>query len=112
MIEVLTKASLFIIIIIMVYVLKSASFFKASDFKVVSRIVLNITLPCAVVSNFNKLKIDMSLLFLIIVGIVCNFIMIGTGYLAAYKNNDNEKAINMININYFCASFSNFNCFY
>lgn len=96
-IEVLTKAGVFIVIIVMGYLLKRVGFFKASDFKVVSRIVLNITLPCAVVSNFNKLKIDMSLLFLIIIGIACNFIMIGTGYLAAYKNNDNEKAFNMIN---------------
>lgn len=97
LIEVLTKASVFIVIIAIGYILKRIGFFKASDFKVVSRIVLNITLPCAVVSNFNKLEIDMSLLFLIIIGVLCNFIMIGTGYLLAYKNTDNEKAFNMIN---------------
>lgn len=96
-IEVLTKASVFILIIITGYLLKRVGFFETKDFKVISKIVLNITLPCAVVSNFNKLEIDISLLFLIIIGIICNFIMIGTGYLIAYKSSDNEKAFNMIN---------------
>ncbi|WP_315077409.1 AEC family transporter [uncultured Clostridium sp.] len=95
--EVLTKTGVFILIIILGYSLKRIGFFKQSDFKVVSKIVLNITLPCAVISNFNKLEMDMTLLFLVVIGIVCNFVMIGAGYLVAWKNNNSEKAFNMIN---------------
>ena len=94
---VLIKAGVFILIIVLGYLLKRIGFFKLSDFKVVSKIVLNITLPCAVISNFNKLEMDMTLLFLVIIGIICNFIMIGTGYLVAWRNDNNEKAFNMIN---------------
>ena len=97
MIEVLTKATVFIAIIVMGYLLKRKGFFKASDFRIISKIVLNITLPCAVISNFNNLKIDMSLLFLIFIGIICNLVTVGAGYLAALKKSDDEKAFNMIN---------------
>ena len=97
MIEVLTKATVFIAIIVMGYLLKRKGFFKASDFRTISKIVLNITLPCAVISNFNNLKIDMSLLFLIFIGIICNLVTVGAGYLVALKKSDDEKAFNMIN---------------
>ena len=97
MIEVLTKATVFIAIIVMGYLLKRKGFFKASDFRIISKIVLNITLPCAVISNFNNLKIDMSLLFLIFIGIICNLVTVGAGYLVAFKQSDDEKAFNMIN---------------
>ena len=97
MIEVLTKATVFIAIIVMGYLLKRKGFFKASDFRIISKIVLNITLPCAVISNFNNLKIDMSLLFLIFIGIMCNLVTVGAGYLVALKKSDDEKAFNMIN---------------
>lgn len=68
-----------------------------SDLVIISRIVLNIILPCAVISNFNNLKIDMSLLFLIFIGIICNLVTVGAGYLVALKKSDDEKAFNMIN---------------
>ena len=97
MIEVLTKATVFIAIIVMGYLLKRKGFFKASDFRIISKIVLNITLPCAVISNFNNLKIDMSLLFLIFIGIICNLVTVGAGYLVALKKSDDEKVFNMIN---------------
>ena len=79
------------------YLLKRKGFFKASDFRIISKIVLNITLPCAVISNFNNLKIDMSLLFLIFIGIICNLVTVGAGYLVELKKSDDEKAFNMIN---------------
>ena len=68
-----------------------------SDLVIISRIVLNIILPCAVISNFNNLKIYMSLLFLIFIGIICNLVTVGAGYLVALKKSDDEKAFNMIN---------------
>lgn len=68
-----------------------------SDLVIISRIVLNIILPCSVISNFNNLKIYMSLLFLILIGIICDFVVVSAGYLAALKKSDDENAFNMIN---------------
>lgn len=50
--EILMQAFSFVAIIILGYVLRSRGFFKEEDFYVISRIVLKITLPAAIVSNF------------------------------------------------------------
>ncbi|WP_159150319.1 hypothetical protein [Clostridium neonatale] len=39
----------------------------------------------------------MSLLFLILIGIICDFVVVSAGYLAALKKSDDENAFNMIN---------------
>lgn len=94
---ILIKVSAFVFIIIGSYLLKRVGFFKESDFKLVSNIVLKITLPCAVISNFNKIDVDLSLLSLIAVGVICNLVTIGIGYLMAWRQVRDAKAFNMIN---------------
>ena len=39
----------------------------------------------------------MSLLFLILIGIICDFVVVSAGDLAALKKSDDENAFNMIN---------------
>ena len=52
MAEILIKAASFVAIIFMGYLLRKRGFFKEEDFHVLSKIVLKITLPAAIVSNF------------------------------------------------------------
>lgn len=97
MVAILTKVSAFILIILLSYGLKQAGFFKEGDFKLISNIVLKITLPCAVISNFNKIEVDVALFGLIGLGVACNLITIAAGYLAAWRRRPADKAFNMIN---------------
>lgn len=106
MAEVFIKAGSFIAIIVLGYLLKRAGFFKASDFSLVSKIVIYITLPCAVISNFSRLAMDYSLLMAIPFGIACNVILIGIGYGMAWKKSRVDRAFHMIN----CAGY-NIGCF-
>ena len=53
MAEILIKAASFVAIIFMGYLLRKKGFFKEEDFHVLSKIVLKITLPAAIVSNFS-----------------------------------------------------------
>lgn len=53
MAEVLMKAGSFVAVIIMGNLLRRAGFFKEEDFYVLSKIVLRITLPAAIISNFS-----------------------------------------------------------
>ena len=62
MTAVLTKAFAFVAIIAMGYILKRVGFFHAKDFYLISNIVIKITLPAAIVSNFSKITMDYSLL--------------------------------------------------
>ena len=52
MVSVLSRAACFIAIIFLGYFLRRSGFFKADDFQVISRIVLKITLPAAIVYSF------------------------------------------------------------
>lgn len=95
--QILMKAFAFLFIIALGYVLKCIGFFKKEDFYFVSKIVLNITLPAAVITSFSEFKIDKSLIILALVGILCNVILIIAGYLSARKESGKEKAFRIIN---------------
>lgn len=95
---VLTKAVAFVFVIVMGYVLKKKGFFAAKDFYLVSRIVIRITLPCAIISNFSNLTMDNSLLFLCVIGVLANVIMVSIGYLLNLRSDGEKKAFDMINL--------------
>ena len=65
MAEILMKAGSFIAIIILGYVLRRRGFFKEEDFYVLSRIVLKITLPAAIVTEDIDMKPSMLLMSLL-----------------------------------------------
>ena len=66
--EILMRAACFILIIILGHVLRRIGFFKKDDFYVLSKTVLKITLPAAIISNMNGMKIEPSLLGLCLLG--------------------------------------------
>ena len=94
---ILTKVAAFVLVIFLSYLLKRIGFFKLEDFKLISNIVLKITLPCAVISNFSRIEVSIALFGLILVGVLCNLLTIGIGYLAALNKGRDEQAFNMIN---------------
>lgn len=94
---ILIKVSSFVLIIVLSYLLKRAGFFKETDFKLISNIVLKITLPCAVISNFSKIDVETSLFALVLVGIGCNLFTILIGYLAGLRKGRDVQAFNIIN---------------
>lgn len=98
MAAVLMKAMAFVSIIVLGYVLKRAGFFKKEDFYLISRIVVRITLPAAIVSNFSKISMDLSLLVFCVIGVVCNVVMVTIGYLLNLKGTKEEKAFDMLNL--------------
>lgn len=98
MAAVLTKAIAFVAIIIMGYLLKRAGFFQSKDFYLISRIVVKITLPAAIVSNFSKISMDYSMLAICGVGVLCNFLTIALGYLISLSKSKETKAFAMLNM--------------
>ena len=95
---VLAKAFAFMGIIVLGYTLKKIHVFKPEDFYVLSKIVIRITLPCAIISNFSKISMDMSMLILCVIGIVCNLIYVGIGYGINQKRSGDAKAFDMLNL--------------
>ena len=76
MLVVLSKAIAFVLIILIGYMCKRRGVFAPTDYQLVSKIVLNITLPCAVISSFAHFQLDLSLLAAVALGLSGNCVMI------------------------------------
>ena len=98
MAEILMKAGSFIAIIILGYVLRRRGFFKEEDFYVLSRIVLKITLPAAIVTNFTGIDMKPSILLMSLLGLGGGIILTGMAFLISAGKNGEEKAFNIINL--------------
>lgn len=81
MLIVLSKALAFVLIILIGYLLKRRGFFAPTDYQLVSKIVLNITLPCAVITSFAHFEMDFSLLAAVALGLTGNLVMIAVALL-------------------------------
>ncbi len=76
MLVVLSKALAFVLIILIGYICKRRGFFSPTDYQVVSKIVLNITLPCAVINSFAHFEMDFSLIVAVFLGLFGNLMML------------------------------------
>lgn len=93
----LLKAFAFIFIIILGYALKKAGFFSSKDYGLISKIVLNITLPAAVITSFSDFKMQSSLLIVVVLGFLCNIIPWIIGFWISRKRENGERAFFLIN---------------
>lgn len=91
------NAMAYIVIIMVGYMLKRRGFFQVEDFRILAKIVLNITLPAAIITNFNKINLDSSLLVLVLVGFVCTLTLLAFGYLFGRSKGARVQAFNMQN---------------
>jgi hypothetical protein len=110
--EILYQAGSYILLIILGSLLKKAGFFKETDFKVLSKILLNISLPCAIIYNYSHITLEASMLFLSVFSLLCGLGLILMGMLTAklsgHRENMTFDAVNMsaFNIGNFCLPFA------
>ncbi|NDL64098.1 AEC family transporter [Enterobacteriales bacterium SAP-6] len=97
MLDVLLKAFSFFLIIVAGYLLKQYGMLQRSDSVALSKIMMNLTLPAAVINGFASFEVDHSLLVLVLIGFVCNILLMYGGYLIARKRDNETKAFYMIN---------------
>ena len=95
--EILGRAGCFIAIIVMGYLLRKKNFFKEGDFTVLSKIVLKITLPAAIISSFSGKEIDLALLSLALISLLAGVIYIIIMYVLNIKKGKDAQAFEMVN---------------
>lgn len=81
MTDILIRAACFVAIIVLGAVLRRTGFFKKEDFRLLSRIVIRITLPAVIITNFSGRQLDYSLLVLTLIGFLCGVVQMLTAYL-------------------------------
>ena len=94
---ILVKACGFLFMIALGYVLKRIGLFSVDDSGVLSKIVLKITLPMAIISNFKGLALNSSFLVAIMIGFVVHFVSISTVLLLTKRKPAEQRAFYIIN---------------
>ena len=96
----------YVLIIVLGYVLKRAGFLKKTDQALLSKIMLNVTLPCAIVSGFSGVQRDAGLFLISGIGLLCGFAPMLLMYLTTGSAPTRLRAYRMLNI-----GGSNIGCF-
>lgn len=98
MTDILIKASSFTCIILAGYLLRRKGFFKEEDFYVLSKIVLKITLPAAIVANFSTMELEVSMLSICLFGLSGGVILIGFIWLINTGKPNERKGFDVLNV--------------
>ena len=104
--EIIARACMLVAIILLGYVLRRIRFLPEEAFAVVSKTVLNVTLPCAVITNFAHIQVTSALLWMFPLGFLVNALLVGTGYLTGKRRGMDEQVFCMLNF-----SGHNIGCF-
>lgn len=98
MAEVLIKAFVFVAIILLGYTLRRVGFFKEEEFYTLSKIVLKITLPAAIVANFSQAEISPFMLLFSLLAFVSGVVLIAAGFFISGRKGGDERAFNILNV--------------
>ena len=96
--EILVKAGCYIAIIVLGYVLRRRGFFGPEAFGVLSKIVIRITLPAAIIASSAGKPIDVSMLALSALGFGGGVLYMLLGGLLARGKDRGEKAFHVLNL--------------
>ncbi len=75
----ITKIISYLLIVVLGYALKRAKLFKAENSDLISKIILNITLPCVIITSFQSVIMSGQFVIVLILGFVFNVAMLGIG---------------------------------
>ena len=76
----LTKSIILVFLIVLGYLLKRIGLFKQEDSKLLSKIMLYVTLPAMLVNAFKNFTLDVSLVGFILIGIAANAVLLFAGW--------------------------------
>lgn len=79
------------------YLIKRLGWVSVADFPLFSKLVLQVTLPCALITSFNEFDISSSLLVLTLFGFGTGLLHILGGYLRAHHGTAMDKSFAVIN---------------
>ena len=92
------KPMSYVLVILLGYLLKRAGFFGQDDHRMMSRIMVNITLPCTIVQAFDGFERDAGMFVIVGIGLLCAFVPILLMYLTTGGVEKRLRAYRMLNI--------------
>lgn len=96
--EILIKAGCYVGIIVLGIVLRRVGFFQESDFSVLSKIVIKVTLPAAIIASSAGREIAPGMLAISLLGLGGGVIYILLAFLMNCRKNKEQKAFDILNL--------------
>ena len=91
------KAIGFILVIIIGFVLKQIKILDKRDGQTIATIIMNVTLPCALLCNGNGVTINAAMLMVLAIGLSSNIIMLVISYFLSKKEGALNQGYYMLN---------------
>lgn len=98
MLDILTRAGCFVAIIVLGHVLRRTGFFGPETFGVLSKVVMKITLPAAILASAAGKPIDVSMLTLTLLGLGTGFLYMAVGWLISCRGTRQQQAYYIQNL--------------
>lgn len=92
------KPMSYVLVIMLGYLLKRAGFFGKDDYRLMSKIMVNITLPCTIIQAFDGFERDAKMFIIVGIGFICAFMPILLMYLTTGRVEKSLRAYRMLNI--------------
>ncbi|MGN0976044.1 MAG: AEC family transporter, partial [Gemmiger sp.] len=90
---ILLKSAAFLFIMALGYALKHFGFFGPEDYKIPMKLVLNVTLPAAVITSFAAYQPDLSLLLCAVIGFGLNWLMLAIAWMCSRNHPLSSRAV-------------------
>lgn len=97
MAEIMIKAMGFVLVILIAFFLKKINVLEKRDGLTIATIIMNVTLPCALLTNASGITIDQSMIIILLIGLGSNIIMLLIAYLFSKKESGLQQGYYMIN---------------
>ncbi|MDO5494552.1 MAG: hypothetical protein Q4G64_02415 [bacterium] len=98
MLDILVRALVLVAIIGIGLLAKRLRWASTSDFPLFSKLVLYVTLPCAVAAAFNDMDITTALLLVTLIAVGVNLFQIVTSYLATMRASRSDQSLAVLNL--------------
>ena len=90
------KPMSYVLVIMLGYLLKRAGFFGKDDHRLMSKIMVNITLPCTIIQAFDGFERDAKMFIIVGIGFICAFMPILLMYLTTGRVEKRLRAYRML----------------
>ena len=96
--DILIRACFFLLMVILGYAMKKIGVLSKDDGVAVARVVLNITLPCAILVSFQTFVFDWSYMSIPLISFAANWIMLGIGCIISRRGDRDAISFYMLEL--------------
>lgn len=91
------KVLAFILMIAFGYLMKARHILEQEDSQILMKIIINITMPAALISGFRTFSIDVSLFFALAIGFGMNLLLLAAGWIYSVRKDGETRALYLLN---------------